>query len=198
MQTLWPYVSRVRGVDVSGGMVEEFNRRAEAQGISAEQMHAVQGDLLADPAPESAISGPEFFNLDLITCSMAFHHLDNPDLAAKKMVERLKPGTGIVLILDGTPDGESRHGHSHGANNGQGSGHSRIASQVPVTPHGQHVPHGAEHIIAHHDGFSKDRMEKMLQEAGCVDIDYMVLEETFKIEDGLEKKCFFVRGKRAA
>lgn len=38
----------------------------------------------------------------------------------------------------------------------------------------------------------------MLQEAGCVDIDYFVLEETFLIEDGMEKKCFFARGKRAA
>jgi len=198
MQTLWPYVSWVRGVDVSGGMVEEFNRRAEAQGISMEQMLAVQGDLLADPAPESAISGPEFFNLDLITCSMAFHHLDNPDLAAKRMVERLKPGTGIVLILDGTPEGETRHGHSHGADNSHGSGHGHNSSQVPVTPHGQHVPHGAEHTIAHPDGFSKDRMEKMLQEAGCVDIDYIVLEETFKIEDVMEKKCFLARGRRAA
>lgn len=131
MQTLWPYVSQVRGVDVSGGMVEEFNRRAEAQGISAKQMLAVQGDLLADLAAESAIAGPEFFNLDLLTCSMAFHHLDNPDLAAKRMVERLKPGTGIVLIIDGPPDGDPRHGHSHGANSHHGSGHRHSSSQVP-------------------------------------------------------------------
>lgn len=198
MQTLWPYVSQVRGVDVSGGMVEEFNRRAGAQGISAKQMLAVQGDLLADLDAESAIAGPEFFNLDLLTCSMAFHHLDNPDLAAKRMVERLKPGTGIVLIIDGTPDGDPRHGHSHGVNNNHGSGHRHGSNQVLVIPHGQHVRHGAEHTIAHHDGFSKDRMEKMLQEAGCVDIDYIVLEETFLIEDGMEKKCFFARGKRAA
>ncbi|MCJ1251090.1 hypothetical protein MMC30_008321 [Trapelia coarctata] len=192
--TLWPYVSQVHGVDVSGGMVEEFNRRAEAQGINAKQMFATQGDFLADLTPESAIAGPEFFNLDLLTCSMAFHHLDNPDLAAKRMVKHLKPGSGVVLIIDWTPDGDTKHKH------GLESSHSHNPSQEPVSPHGQFKPHAAEHTIAHH-GFSKERMEKILQDAGCVDIDYIVLEEPFKFGDefnGMEKKCFFARGKRAA
>lgn len=200
MQTLWPYVSQVHGVDVSGGMVEEFNRRAEAQGLNAKQMFAVQGDLLADLTPESAIAGSEFFNLDLLTCSAAFHHLDNPDLAAKRMVERLKPGSGIILIIDWAPDGDdTKHGHNHGGSHDHGSGHCHNSSQEPLSPHGQHRAHAADHTIAHHAGFSKERMEKILQEAGCVDIDYIVLEERFKFGDeldGMEKMCFFARGKR--
>ena len=204
MQTLWPYVSQVRGVDVSGGMVEEFNRRAEAQGINAKQMHATQGDLLADSTSQSAIAGSEFFNLDLLTCSAAFHHFDNPDLAAKRMVERLKPGSGVILIVDWTPDGNIKSGHNHegdhGEDDGHGSGHIHNSSQKPVSPPERHKPHEADLTIAH-VGFSQDRMEKILQEAGCVDIDYIVLEEPFKFGDelvGRETKCFFARGKRAA
>lgn len=183
--------------------MDEFNRRAEAQGISAEHMFATQGDLLADNL-ESAISGSDFYNLDLLTCSMAFHHLEDPALAAKRMAERLKPGTGILFIIDLTPDGSIRQAHNHGANHGHGSGHGHNSSQDPLSPHGQSELHASVHASDHtiaHDGFSKERMEKILQDAGIVDVDYIVLEEPFKFGDeleGMEKKCFLARGRRAA
>ena len=183
--------------------MEQFNNRAVAAGLSTKQIFATQGDILADPESQPAVAGPEFFNLDLVTCSLAFHHFEDPELAAKRLVERLKPGKGVILIIDWVPDEFGPIGHHHG----KGRGHEHEAGHElgSADNHGGHrdgKPAGAAHpsdkTIAH-QGFSKERMEKSLRDAGCVDIDYVVLEKDFTMPEkfgGVKKRSFMVRGTR--
>lgn len=69
-------------------------------------MHAYQGNLCVpeDPNP-SAFTSPEFYNFDIAAVGLGFHHFDDPELAAKRLAERLRPG-GVLVILDFLPHGK--------------------------------------------------------------------------------------------
>lgn len=84
-------------------MVREYNARATSQGFSPSEMFATAGNLLDPSGPSASLLGPDFHDFDLAVSSMAFHHLENPALATKRLVERLKPGTGVILIIDSLP-----------------------------------------------------------------------------------------------
>ena len=74
-------------------------------------MHAYVGDLTAEDKPAPAeLTAPEFYDFDIAAVGLGFHHFDNPELAAKRLAERLKPG-GVLLILDFLPHGEMEHSH---------------------------------------------------------------------------------------
>ena len=190
-------------------MVEQFNNRATAAGLSAEQISATQGDILADPESQQGIAAPEFFDLDLVTCSMAFHHLEDPELATKRLVQRLKPGKGVILIIDFIPDeaGSAGHHDGRGHEHGHGHGHGHAAGLESTDNRGRHghgkldgAAHPSEKTIKHHQGFSKKRMEELLRGAGCVDIDYIVTAKDFQFPEafgGLRKTLFMVRAIRA-
>lgn len=61
---------------------------------------AYQGNL-ADAADLSAqgFSDAKFFNFDIAGVGLGFHHIGKPDLAAKRLAERLKTG-GVLFIVD--------------------------------------------------------------------------------------------------
>ena len=203
-QTLFPYVTDVRGVDLSPGMVKEFNRRAEALNFSPDQFHALEGDLLADPATQSAIGGKEFFDFDLLTCSMAFHHIENSELASERFVERLKPGTGVLCIIDLVPDGSHHHhhhghGHAHGHAHGKGQDHGAELADTTQSRWGAYPAHPADSTIAH-GGFTKQRMESLLTGAGCLEVKYMELDKELAFGPdfaNIKRRAFMVRGRRA-
>lgn len=94
-------------------MVAEYNKVVANQGISASEMHATVGNLLnpSDPSPES-LSGDEFFNFDIASVGLGFHHFDDPSFAAKQLASRLKAG-GVLYIIDFVP--HEHHGHDHPA-----------------------------------------------------------------------------------
>jgi len=163
---LAPYATQFRGIDISENMVKEYNTRATNQGYSPAQMFAIRGDLLVRDNPPSSISGPDFYNFDLAVVDLGFHHFEDPALASKRLAERLKPGKGVLLIIDFVQ-------------------HDRVMNP-------------AEHTIAHH-GFSKEKMEEMFKNAGCVDVDYTVVEEPLRLGaelGGHERKVFMIRGRR--
>ena len=211
-------MTKVRGIDVSGAMVDEYNQRAKAQGLKPEVIHAARGDVTDTSATsQSDISASEFWNFDLAVVSMAFHHFEYPEMAAKKLVERLKPAEGILLILDWAEDGSAApgnhrghgghdHGHSHSHGTGHSHGHSHGRGENghwDNTDETTKEPqaHPAAHTVAH-NGFSKDRVVSMFKAAGCMDIDYIILKRPFKFGGegpmaGVEKKLFMARGKRA-
>ena len=101
-RALGPWVTNVRGVDISENMVAKYNQEATAAGLKPEQVSAVQGDFLAETVDEK-FNAAEWQNFDVIAIGLGFHHFENPLAAVKKLSERLKPETGILLIVDFLP-----------------------------------------------------------------------------------------------
>ena len=201
-------------------MVAKYNARAAEAGLSAEQMSAVRADLLAaDPAAsEPAIQGDEFFDFDVAVVANAMHHFKDPKLAVERLVGRLKPG-GVLVVLDwpieegaikeligaaGGNAGDWHHGHGHGHQqqqhqhhhngHGHGHGHDNGADEQKIDLQ------AVRKTITHH-GFKKGEMVAMLKDAGCVDVEYELMEKPIKMPaslGGFEKKSFLARGIKAA
>lgn len=192
LQALYPYVARIRGIDISDTQVKNFNQAARLQGLSEQEMYAIQGDL--GPSSTATTSHPElqgkdFYGFHVIVISMGLHHIENPQDLLKNLVERLREG-GAIIIIDwvpgiGEPDHEPASGGAQDVTHDQGS-HSN-----------QHGHHSASHTVAH-VGFSEDQMQKMLKEAGCSEVDYVLHPERSKVpwEIGGEKQLFFARGRK--
>ncbi|RDL41048.1 S-adenosyl-L-methionine-dependent methyltransferase [Venustampulla echinocandica] len=136
-RALAPHVTQCVGIDLSEGMVDEYNKTVENQGIPHSEMFAQVGNLLdeSDPSP-AALSGPEFYNFDIAVVGLGFHHFDKPSFAAKQLAARLKPG-GVLLIIDFLPHGDHKHNHDH----------------------------PAAHTVTHL-GFSEEAVKTMFEEAG--------------------------------
>lgn len=171
---LLPYATSFTGMDLSEGMVAAYNERASSLDLpSSKTMHAIQGDLVSSP-PSPSTTAPEFYNFDLAAVGMGFHHFSDPALAAKRLVERLKPGTGVLLITDFLsgflPDG---HAHAHDP------GVAEVMRTVA------------------HNGFSTEEMSRIFTAAGCVDVDVVVMEEPVPMGNiAKETKMFLARGRR--
>jgi SAM-dependent methyltransferase len=89
------------GLDLSEGMVSEYNTCANNQGLTHSEMHAMVADLCSPDLPKQ-LSQPEYQNFDVAICMFAFHHFPNPALAAKKIAERLRPD-GVFAVVDFRP-----------------------------------------------------------------------------------------------
>ncbi|KAG5819833.1 hypothetical protein H9Q74_009243 [Fusarium xylarioides] len=106
-RALAPYVSIVRGIDISSKMVEKYNMLAEAAGFCTDKMRAIHGDLMnpeASPSPD--LDTPEFNDFDLIVMCMALHHVQDYAAMIQKLSEKLRPG-GVLLIIDLVASSES-------------------------------------------------------------------------------------------
>lgn len=120
-------------------------------------MTAYHGDLCSptNETPE-AFEDKNFFNFDMACVGLGFHHFDDPELAAKRLVSRLKPG-GVLMIIDFLPHGppsdhDHHHGHSHG--------HSRVEGKED-----QEYEKAAK-TVTHH-GFSEDMIKEIFVKAGA-------------------------------
>jgi SAM-dependent methyltransferase len=82
-------------VDISPGMVDEYNRKAVNIGVE-EKVRAVCLDILAIPTSEIP---EELRNVDVVVCSMAFHHIEDISRASKVLASILKKG-GYLLVVD--------------------------------------------------------------------------------------------------
>lgn len=182
IQALFPFVSEVRGIDVSGKMVEQYNKSARSHGVPESQIFAIQGDLAAPltEASHPSLGGSDFSQFDLIVISMALHHIDDPKVLIERLVERLNEG-GVLVVIDWTLDQKGRQGRQPSE-----GGHNL-----------QDAPHPAAHTVSY-EGFSKDQMSTMLRCAGCSETDYLVLDEPTKVpaEIGGQKQLFFARGRK--
>ncbi|KAJ7684439.1 S-adenosyl-L-methionine-dependent methyltransferase [Mycena polygramma] len=90
---LAPHCKTVVGVDISQGMVDEFNKGAQNHGIPIAQMRAVRADLKGD---EAELEGIKF---DVVMCSLAYHHIEDIAAVTRILAFFLKPG-GTLLIVD--------------------------------------------------------------------------------------------------
>ncbi|KAI0109412.1 S-adenosyl-L-methionine-dependent methyltransferase [Hypoxylon sp. NC0597] len=113
-KALAPYTTQCVGIDISENMVAAYNSQAENQGLSHDEMHAIVGDLAAadGPQPADLLSDPSFFGFDVATVGGGLHHFADPELAAARLVQRLRPG-GVLLVWDFLPHGPI-HGHQYG------------------------------------------------------------------------------------
>ncbi|KAL4759017.1 class I SAM-dependent methyltransferase [Aspergillus foveolatus] len=171
---LAPFVSRVVGMDISENMLEEFKKHVHEAGRS-DTMVAVKADLVSESSP-TEISGPEYFDFDLVVVSMALHHFEHPEKAMNRLSERLKKG-GVMMIIDLIPNDHHDHEHDHA-----------------LLQMGEVV----ETISKH--GFSLDEMRTMYENAGVGnEFKYQVLEKRLPFtKDGktFEKTIFIARGQK--
>jgi cyclopropane fatty-acyl-phospholipid synthase-like methyltransferase len=63
---LAPHAKEIVGVDVSQGMVDQFNKRVEEENISREAVYAVRAELKDD---ESELDGKKF-DLIVVSCNV--------------------------------------------------------------------------------------------------------------------------------
>ncbi|KAJ3569906.1 hypothetical protein NPX13_g5916 [Xylaria arbuscula] len=160
-RALLPYTTQCVGMDISEKMVAAYNMRAENQGLSSDEMHAVLGDLAAENTDDT-LSSPELFNFDIAVVGGGFHHFGNPGLAAKRLVERLKPG-GVLLIWDFLPHAPSHGHHHHGHHHHDQHHHDGDGSEGKGK---EPSAHNIYHSVMHH-GFSEPQMREIFTAAGA-------------------------------
>lgn len=179
-------------------MVAEYNRRAKLAGLTAESGFAVRGNLLAEfesGTPDPALDRADLFNFDIVIVDLAFHHIERPDRATEKLVERLVPGSGVLVIVDFCPHGDFGGGSGHQDQHEHHDQHQRQHHQDSEGQDELNVKH-----ITGHNGFSKEQVEQMFKDAGCVDVEYLVLDEPLRFGgeiEGSDREIFMARGRRA-
>ncbi|KAK1231983.1 hypothetical protein PQX77_004879 [Marasmius sp. AFHP31] len=89
---LVPHAKTILGVDVSSGMVDEFNKNVKKWGLGEDgNISAIHANLT-----EGGLDGRKF---DIIFSSMVYHHLPSPEETTKLLASYLKPG-GRLLVTD--------------------------------------------------------------------------------------------------
>jgi ubiquinone/menaquinone biosynthesis C-methylase UbiE len=94
-QNIAPHARTIVGLDTSQAMVDVYNTKATNNSLSA-KMHALCVDILS--VPDAALP-QEVQEVDIVVCSMSYHHLENIDHATKAVASLLKKG-GYLLIVD--------------------------------------------------------------------------------------------------
>ncbi|KAJ7771439.1 S-adenosyl-L-methionine-dependent methyltransferase [Mycena metata] len=80
------------GVDISQGMVDEFNKGIREHAIPAGQMRAVRAELKGE---ESELEGAKF---DVVLCSLAYHHIEDVVAVTRTLALFLKPGGSLIVV----------------------------------------------------------------------------------------------------
>ncbi|KAM0700460.1 hypothetical protein Q7P35_012181 [Cladosporium inversicolor] len=189
-KALGSYVTSIRGIDISENMVGHYNEAARSSGLSTEQAHAVVGDLLGATVPPE-LSGPDFYNFDVAAIGLGFHHFEDPPLAVKRLAERLKAETGVLIIVDFLPFEHNSHSHSHSHGSGGHNQDQRTQPTPPIT--------NAQHTIKHH-GFTSSGIQRLFAAAGLEDFAFDILPEpaVFEFEEGRKERTIFIaKGRKA-
>ncbi|KAK1987418.1 S-adenosyl-L-methionine-dependent methyltransferase [Colletotrichum cereale] len=201
-RALAQFTTHCVGVDISENMVAVYNARAENQGLSTDEMRAYQGDLTdpsdPDPAAFSASSDPSgrFRDFDVAGVGLGFHHFADPELSARRIVERLRPG-GVFFILDFLPHGTAdttalpaastvmHHGFSEErmravfeqAGAGKDFALEEIGGGIVFGGHGHGHGHGQTHGDGHQHGHGHGHGHSHGEE-----------------EEGMKRRVFLARG----
>ncbi|KAI5461569.1 S-adenosyl-L-methionine-dependent methyltransferase [Mariannaea sp. PMI_226] len=170
-RALAPFFETILGMDISSGMVEQYNKKAQEAGTASENRRAIQADLLnTDATPSPELDSPEFFGFDAIVMCMALHHVENYATMVQKLSERLKKG-GILVIVDWVAPSESG---------------------CPITE--------KVHELSHHTitrmGFKESEVRVAYQDAGLEGWSWKWASERNKMpeEIGGEQQLFIARG----
>ncbi|KAL1311346.1 hypothetical protein AAFC00_001520 [Neodothiora populina] len=188
---LRPYLTSAKGLDISTSMIDVYNQNMDALRSSPSSSFpdgddkidnnndtrtattnttfhasATLGDFVAEVASGPSESDPEWTDFDVAAIGLGFHHFENPELCLTRLAQRVKKATGVVLIIDWLPhaphdDHNHDHGHSHD------HGHKKKDEWEAM-----------QKTIKHH-GFDRQTMQRMFEDAGLVDFDFVVLGEPF-------------------
>lgn len=193
-------------MDISEAMIGVYNSLATdgASNGASLKAEAVLGDLVAKEATGPSVEHADWRDFDIAAIGLGFHHFEEPERCLRRLAERVKKGTGVVLILDWLP---SEGGHGHGAHEGKHSHHAHAHghqydhdnSKIETSKGKEDEWQAMQKTIKHH-GFSEETMKKMFEGAGLVDFGFEVLEEPFVLKPKgrmLVKKGFMARGRRA-
>lgn len=189
-KALGSYVTTIRGIDISENMVSLYNEAARSSGLTNEQAHAVVGDLLGAEV-SSELKESDLYDFDVAAIGLGFHHFEDPPLAVKRLTERLKAETGVLIIVDFLPF-EHRGSHSHTQGHGHNNHHNPNEPQKEVLPNMQHT-------IKHH-GFTSEGIKRLFDAAGLEDFAFEVLPEpaVFDFEEGRKERTIFIaKGRKA-
>ena len=142
----------------------KYNEAASASGLKTEQVNAVTGDLCADDVP-AHLKTKEYYDFDVAIIGLGFHHFENPVKAIQRLTERLKPATGVLLIIDFLPFHE---------------GPSSSGDDV-------------QHTIKH-SGFEQKNIETLFKIAKLERFSFSVVDELAVLEhqDGPKKRHMFI------
>lgn len=146
------------------------------------------------------MSGPEYYDFDVAISTFAFHHFNNVPLAIKRVVERLKQKTGVLLIVDfrtHQPMELGHHEHHHEHTQGE---HNDPQSK-PMNFH------DGAHTVTH-SGFSDEEIKRWYEEAGLVDVEIVDVGPGTGMavvvggpntgeERKLQRSVFMAKGRRA-
>lgn len=193
-RALAPHITSTTGIDISSSMALKFNETFSSPEAPCAGS-AIVGDLFTDP-PSSELEKPELYDFDVAAIGLGFHHFADPKLAVKRLVDRVKKGSGVLLIIDWLPEDagdREHHAHGHGHRHQHEHGHQ----------HGQGHGSGAEATIRTH-GFSEEDMRSLFEGAGCTDFGFSLMPEPVELFMGEEpnvkrkvKKVFLARARRA-
>lgn len=157
-------------MDISSGMVTEYNNEASKAGFTPSQMHATQGDIVSTSANSET-------PYDLIIMSLALHHIEDPEDIITKLAQHLKPGTGVLVIADWIHPDES------------GCGDWSKQAAEGDNP--------AKHTVSR-AGFKEGEMKKAFNEASLEVWTWKPFEETSVIPGAPNQRAFLARGVRSA
>lgn len=126
-------------------------------------MHAYPGNLLdpSDPAP-ATLSPASFHSFDVAAVGLGFHHFGDPDLAARQLASRLRPG-GVLFIVDFLPHGPG-HGdapaHAGVAHHGFSEGRVRGIFEGAGVGRGFGIEEMGEGVVFHGVGAGGEEMRR--------------------------------------
>ena len=162
---------------MSDNMVKLYNETARTQGISKDNMIAIQGDLLA-PSQEmiDSMKASQYEDFNIIVMSMALHHVSDPQLMLTRLVERLAEG-GTILIIDWANEAV----------------YSWPSTEALKKAGLEDVKHTLNDAV-----FSEESVVKLLKDAGCKTAEFVLSPEasTLPLEFGGEKRMFFGLGRK--
>lgn len=175
-QALLPFVTQAVGLDISTGMVSEYNKWAQSTGFGSDKVWAYEYDMLAGEEPKP-LPQHKLSDFDIVVVSMALHHVSDPAKLMQRLGKCLRPG-GTCVILDRIPD-------STASDNDAALSASQAEMLKTINKH----------------GFSEAEMRRLYQDAGLGrEFAYVVIPNPFKAQvfgQELSITGFIARGELA-
>ncbi|KAK6363994.1 hypothetical protein LTS17_012623 [Exophiala oligosperma] len=155
-KALLPFVTQAIGLDISPGMVFEYNKWAEETGSGSDRAWAYEYDMLAGEE-RSPLPGQNLSDFDIVVVSMALHHVSDPAKLMQRLGQCLRPG-GTCVMLD------------------------RIPASTKVKTDATTSTKLRETLkTVNKEGFAEEEMRKLYEDAGMgQNFDYVVIPRPFE------------------